>query len=208
VVRSLLPLATETRQSRGAEGQIIGLTSDSPKGLCIGFPPIPMACDENPDIRSSAIGVCPICTTKAGFRSIRTTLFFHACYANPSLRGFLAYKPCLFVRRLHPRISALSDETVMALASVDHPLGPLIFFDGSSLVVGGVVVKKGNPSGQRRDKETDQPVACRRNTQSRVHFVARSSTKDAQLLRDGGLCLCGAERSLRPDQPAQRGFVK
>ncbi|KAH8088022.1 hypothetical protein HD553DRAFT_348564 [Filobasidium floriforme] len=47
----------------------------------------------------------------------------------------------------------------MALASVDHPLGPLIFFDGSSLVVGGVVVKKGNPSGQRRDKETDQPVA-------------------------------------------------
>lgn len=81
-----------------------------------------------------------------------------ACYANPSLRGFLAYKPCLFVGRLHPRISALGDETVMALASVDHPLGPLIFFDGSSLVVGGVVVKKGNPSGQRRDKETARRI--------------------------------------------------
>jgi hypothetical protein len=32
------PTPTETRQSRGAEGQIIGLTSDSPKGLGIGFP--------------------------------------------------------------------------------------------------------------------------------------------------------------------------
>jgi hypothetical protein len=93
------PTPTETRQSRGAEGQIIGLTSDSPKGLCIGFPLIPAMKIRTYDHRPPATGVCPICTTKAGFRSIRTTLFFHACYANPSLRGFLAYKPCLFVGR-------------------------------------------------------------------------------------------------------------